>query len=415
MASTDARPVPRKNAAFRVYFPLFDADGDLVSGASGLDSEVSKDGGSVTDCANEATEIGSSGLYYLDLTSTEMDADSVVVIVKTSTSGAKTTPIVLYPEEVGDYRVNVEQFGGSNLTATGGRPEVNASHWGGTAVGSANVLIDNAITAAKIAADAITAGKIAADAIGAPALAADAVSEIQSGLATSSALAIVAGYVDTEIASILADLATLLSRLSSARAGYLDHLDGIKATTDKIDDTLENDGGTFRFTSNALEEAPSGGGGSTDWTSDERTAIRAILGIPGSGTTPADPSAGILDTIRDSVATRASQTSVDDLPKNAELASALASADDAILAAIAALNNVSAAQVNAQVDQAISDAALATAANLSAAKAVIDAIKPKTDKLTFNANNEVASNVESINDISMDGTGVIGDGWRPAP
>lgn len=45
----------------------------------------------------------------------------------------------------------------------------------------------------------------------------------------------------------------------------------------------------------------------------------------------------------------ASQTSVNDLPTNSELATALAAADDAVLAAIAALNNLSAAQVNAEM------------------------------------------------------------------
>jgi hypothetical protein len=39
------------------------------------------------------------------------------------------------------------------------------------------------------------------------------------------------------------------------------------------------------------------GGGGTDWTADERTAIRAILGIPGSGSTPVAPSAGALSDI----------------------------------------------------------------------------------------------------------------------
>jgi cytoskeletal protein CcmA (bactofilin family) len=34
----------------------------------------------------------------------------------------------------------------------------------------------------------------------------------------------------------------------------------VKATTDKLDDTLEDDAGTYRFTTNALEQAPSGGG-----------------------------------------------------------------------------------------------------------------------------------------------------------
>jgi hypothetical protein len=43
--------------------------------------------------------------------------------------------------------------------------------------------------------------------------------------------------------------------------------------------------------------------------------------------------------------TLASQTSVDDLPTNAELVAALAAADDATLTAIAALNNISAAEV----------------------------------------------------------------------
>lgn len=59
---------------------------------------------------------------------------------------------------------------------------VNAVQAGGTAWGS------GAITAGSIASNALTAAKIATDAIGAAQLAADAVTEIQSGLATSSAL-----------------------------------------------------------------------------------------------------------------------------------------------------------------------------------------------------------------------------------
>jgi hypothetical protein len=98
MASTDASPVPVKNKAWRVTFPILDADGDLVTGATGLDSEVSKDGGTFADAASEATEIAtSSGMYYLDLTATEMNADTVAIIVKTSTVGAKTTVLVCYP------------------------------------------------------------------------------------------------------------------------------------------------------------------------------------------------------------------------------------------------------------------------------------------------------------------------------
>jgi hypothetical protein len=110
MASTDARPVPRKNVAFRAYFPIYKTDGSLVSGAAGLDSEVSKDGGAFADATAEATEIGSSGVYYLELSSTEMNADSVVVVVKTSTTDAIDPVLTLYPEEAGDIRSNVTQI-----------------------------------------------------------------------------------------------------------------------------------------------------------------------------------------------------------------------------------------------------------------------------------------------------------------
>ena len=118
MASGDARPFPGKNAAYRVTFPIFDNDGDLVAGAAALDSEISKDGGTFADCTNEATQIATnSGMYFLDLTAAEMNADTVAIIVKTSSSDAKTTPIVLYPEEAGDIRVDVTQIDGDGTAA----------------------------------------------------------------------------------------------------------------------------------------------------------------------------------------------------------------------------------------------------------------------------------------------------------
>lgn len=195
MASTDAKAIPVKNVALRITFPIFDADGDLVTGASALDSEVSIDGGTFADCTNEATEIATaSGMYYLDLTSSEMNGDTIAVIVKTSTAGAKTTPIVMYTAA---RSVNDLAF----PTTTGRSMDVDAS--GGVEVGSfqsgaltSGAFAAGAINAAAIATDAITAAKIAADAIGASELAADAVTEIQSGLATSAALATVQADTD---------------------------------------------------------------------------------------------------------------------------------------------------------------------------------------------------------------------------
>jgi hypothetical protein len=73
----------------------------------------------------------------------------------------------------------------------------------------------------------------------------------------------------------------------------------------RLDSMIESDGaGQFRFDTIALENAPShgggggGGGGNTDWTSNERSAIRSLLGFNSSGVI-VDPSVGILDEIRD--------------------------------------------------------------------------------------------------------------------
>ncbi len=99
MASTDAQPWPIKNKAFRITFPIMDVNGALVAGATSLDSEISKDGAAFADCTNEATQIAtSSGIYYLDLTNTEMNADTVAIIVK-SAEGL-TTPLVIYPMDI---------------------------------------------------------------------------------------------------------------------------------------------------------------------------------------------------------------------------------------------------------------------------------------------------------------------------
>jgi len=119
------------------------------------------------------------------------------------------------------------------------------------------------------------------------ALDASAITKIQSGLSTLTS----AGIRDA-IGLASNNLDTQLSLLPN-----------IKTVTDKINTALELDGLVYRFTANALELGPAGGVGSSDWTSDERIAIRTILGIPSSGITPIDPSSGILDVIRDLVVT----------------------------------------------------------------------------------------------------------------
>lgn len=173
MAASDARPVPRKAVAYRVTFPILDADGDLVTAAATLDSEISKDGGTFADCTNEATEIAtSSGMYFLDLTSTEMDADTVAIIVKTGTAGAKTTPIVMYPEEVGDFRADVVQVSGDTTAADNAEAFFDGTGYAGT-----NNVIPT-VTTTTTATNVTTVNGLAANVITAASMAADASAEI---------------------------------------------------------------------------------------------------------------------------------------------------------------------------------------------------------------------------------------------
>lgn len=111
----------------------------------------------------------------------------------------------------------------------------------------------------------VSVGAMAANVMTAAAAAADLTTELQSGLATASALATVAGYIDTEVAAIL-------------------------AIAQKLDTALELDGAVYRFTLNALELAPSGGASAADiadavW--DEATAGHQTAGTTGKALTSA--------------------------------------------------------------------------------------------------------------------------------
>lgn len=113
----NALPYPIYGAPFGIVFPMLDADGDLVTGASTPDAERSLNGDTFADCTNESTEIATnSGMYYLLLTAAEMTADVVTVIAKSATAGMKTTPIVLYPRKLVTIRAGTSASAGSSTS-----------------------------------------------------------------------------------------------------------------------------------------------------------------------------------------------------------------------------------------------------------------------------------------------------------
>ncbi len=171
-----------------------------------------------------------------------------------------------------------------------------------------NTSIATVTNVTNISAGGIVAASFAANAITAAKLDPDVTTELQAGLATSTALSTLQTSVDDVPTN--AELATALGTADDA---VLAQVALVKAKTDLI------------------------------------PASPAAVG-----------SAMTLTAAYDAAKTAATQTSVDDLPTNSELTAALAGADDATLAAIAALNNISAAAVNAEVDTALADVGLTT-------------------------------------------------------
>jgi hypothetical protein len=255
MASTDARPIPKKNVAYRHYFAIRKNDGTLITTWTGQDSEVDKDGAGFSDCTNEATEIGTTGVGYLELTSTEMNADAVNVKITVTNTDALPYVVTLFPEEAGDVRVDVTQLGGDTQSATDLKDFADAGYDPATNKVQGVVLVDALTTYT-----------------GNTPQTGDAYAIVNSGTHGNAALKSLIDAVDLVVDAILVDTGTDIPATLVTIAGYID-----------------TEVGTLNTNLNALI---------------------TTVGVAGAG---------------------------------------LTAADDAVLAAIAALNNLSAAQVNAEV------------------------------------------------------------------
>lgn len=125
-----------------------------------------------------------------------------------------------------------------------------------------------------------------------------------------------------------------------------------------------------------------GGGGVADWTANEKTAIRSILGIPASGTTPDDPTVGILDTIRD--AANAVKAKTDNLPADPADASDIAASFTALNTKVDAVDDfldTEIAAIKVKTDALPADPADASdiAAAFAVTNAKIDAVDDLVD------------------------------------
>lgn len=201
--------VPAKRAtAYRFTLSLFARSDNQIKTAPTLasgDVKVSKDNGATANITTLPAETpASSGILQVDLSATEMTADLVTVIFRDA-AGAEWNDVAVH---IATAARQIDDLAFPNTSGRG--MDVDAS--GGVEVGS-------------FQAGAITAAAIATGAIDADAIATDAVTEIQSGLATAAALAVVDDFLDTEIAAIItavdalptnAELATALGTADDA-------------------------------------------------------------------------------------------------------------------------------------------------------------------------------------------------------
>lgn len=183
-------------------------------------------------------------------------------------------------------------------------------------------LAANAIAAANIASSAFTAAKFATDAIDSNAVAANAATEIGTAVWATAARTLTANtnFNDLNAAGVRAAVGLASANLDTQLAAIAGFIDTEVASI---------------------------------LTATSAASIRAALGLASAN----------LD------------TQLDALPTNAELATALGTADDAVLAAIAALQNISAATVKAQVVAALATDTYAEIAVPAATASLADKIR----------------------------------------
>jgi hypothetical protein len=115
-ASHAALPYPVKGCRYTLAVPYLDADGDPTDPTT-PDTEVSKDGGTFADCAEEVTTItGSNGAGFLTLTGAETDCSLLVLAAKVA-SGPKATLATLVPRVLPTIASGTAQAG-ANGTIT---------------------------------------------------------------------------------------------------------------------------------------------------------------------------------------------------------------------------------------------------------------------------------------------------------
>lgn len=280
---------PLKNSAYTFDVCLVSqADTDVFKTSVTLaagDIQISKDGGAFANITTLPTEISTSGVLPVALTATEMNADRIAVRFHDAAGDEWQDLLVTIDTET--VQINDLATASALATVDGIVDDILVDT--GTTIPGTITTIDNEIAVIDGIVDAIL---------------------VDTGTDIPAALTTIDNFLDTEIAAILEDTGTTLPATLTTIEGKIDTVDNFLDT--EVAAILEDTGTTLPAS---------------------LTAIQADLDNPDQY--KADVSA---------LATAAALATVDGI-----VDSILVDTDTTIPGLIAALNNLSAAQVNAEV------------------------------------------------------------------
>lgn len=496
----------KQSTAATVKMGPFVDDTDFKTAETGLtisqaDIRLSKNGGDYAQTNNAAGAThDEAGEYDVPLDTTDTNTLGRLR-VRISESGAlpvwqdfMVVPANVWDSMFGSDKLQVDgvEFNGSAITSASGRPEVNLTHWKGTAP------LD--LTSQLVQAQANQLGTQAKADVNAEADTALAdydgpthaeltseVDDVQADIAALNDLS--AAQVNAEVDAALADarldellaadsdidgaappaVGSVVHELMSKSTGsftYDQTTDSLEAIRDKAADietdtqdiqskigtpagasvsadiaavkddtgdakaaaeanqaileelTEDDGGGNLRYTEKALEQAPTGEGGSGDWSTGERAQIRQALGIDGSKTATSGGNLDAVKTKTDQLAFTSnnvhSHTKAQDnlgltdqqkLDVNAEVDSALNTAvpgspvADSINERIKTLDDNYTAARAANLDATISSRATPAQVNSEVDTALADYDGPTHAELVSEVN-AVQSDIAALNNLS---------------
>lgn len=314
--------IQQKDTAL-TFYGFFTQDGVGDTGLTVTVDVYEGTSGTAIVSAGSATELA-GGLYYYTLSSGSVDANAMyITIFKTTDTDTdqKQIPAAFFtPVWADNIDDSIADLATDIATVDTVVDAIKAKTDNLPAAPAATGDIPSAASIADAVLDEATSGHVTAGTLGKAVvdILADT-NELQTnqgnwvtatGFSTHSAADVVSA-MQAVAADFKADVTGLATAANLATVDTV--VDAIKATTDKLDNTLEDDAGTYRFTTNALEQAPTGGSAPTaaaiaDAVWDESITGHSTLGTTGrylsetlSAATTNGSSINTIDTVVDAI------------------------------------------------------------------------------------------------------------------